>query len=263
VIDRAASDPNFDVDKLERLVAMQEAAQQRNADQLFNEALSAAEAEMGTIATNANNPQTKSKYATFARLDGVIRPIYTKHGFGISFNTEPMGEPSMIRVVGMLSNGMIQRRFQVDMPIVTQGLRGQDMMTRTHATISAISYGKRSLEILMFNLAIGDDDDGNRAGGYRPAPAPAPRSMDELTDPHTGEVVDHVTPFKLEMQEGQTWADFIEPLQRYINHCRNIEEWDEWRLLNQDLLLKLKETKPQLFRLFEKNVDGKHEELTR
>ena len=77
----------------------------------------------------------------------------------------------------------------------------------------------------MFNLAIGDDDDGNRAGGsYRPAPAPAARSMDELTDPHTGEVVDHVDPFKLEMHEGQTWADFIEPLQRYINHCRTIAE---------------------------------------
>ena len=137
-------DPNFDVDKLERLVAMQEASQQRNGDQHFNEALSKAEAEMSTIATNANNPQTKSRYATFARLDGEIRPIYTSHGFGIQFNTEPMGEPNMIRVVGMLSNGMIQRRFQVDMPIVTQGIRGQDMMTRTHATMSAISYGKRA-----------------------------------------------------------------------------------------------------------------------
>jgi hypothetical protein len=219
---------------------------------------------MSTIATNANNPQTKSRYATFARLDGAIRPIYTGHGFGISFNTEPMGEPNMIRVVGMLSNGMVQRRFQVDMPIVTQGLRGQDMMTRTHATISAISYGKRALEILMFNLAIGDDDDGNRAGGssYRPAPAAAsPRSMDELTDPATGEVVDHLEPFQLEMTVGQTWADFIEPLQRYINHSRSIADWDAWMTLNQDLLLKLKENKPQLFRLFEKNTEAKHEEL--
>ena len=267
VIERAAIDPNFDVDKLERLVAMQEASQQRNADQRFNEALSKAEAEMSTIATNANNPQTKSRYATFARLDGEIRPIYTSHGFGIQFNTEPMGEPNMIRVVGMLSNGMIQRRFQVDMPIVTQGIRGQDMMTRTHATMSAISYGKRGLLVMMFNLAIGDDDDGNRAGGYRPAPvsapASAPRSMDELVDPHSGEVVDHVDPFTLEMHEGQTWAEFVEPLQRYMTHCRTIEEWDEWKLLNQDLLLKLRETKPQLFRLFEKNIEGKHEELTK
>jgi ERF superfamily protein len=265
VIERAATDPNFDVDKLERLVAMQEASQLRNADQLFNEALARAEAEMSTISTNANNPQTKSRYATFARLDGEIRPIYTSHGFGIQFNTEPMGEPNMIRVVGWLSNGMIARRFQVDMPIVTQGLRGGDMMTRTHATMSAISYGKRQLEIMMFNLAIGDDDDGNRAGGYRPAPASAaaPRSMDELVDPHTGEVVDHVDPFQLELHEGQTWADFVEPMQRYLNHCKTIAEWDEWMMLNGEMLVKLKETKPQLFRLFEKNTQAKHEELTK
>ena len=60
VIERAAMDPSFDVDKLERLVAMQEASQQRSADQQFNEALSKAEAEMSTISTNANNPQTRS-----------------------------------------------------------------------------------------------------------------------------------------------------------------------------------------------------------
>jgi hypothetical protein len=263
VIERAASDPNFDVDKLERLVAMQEAQQLRNADQLFNEALSAAEAEMATISTNANNPQTRSKYATFARLDGEIRPIYTTHGFGISFNTEPMGEPNMIRVVGMLSNGMIQRRFQIDMPIDTKGMRGQDMMTRTHATMSAISYGKRGLLVMMFNLAIGDDDDGNRAGGYRPAPAPAPRSMDELIDPHTGEVVGHLDPFQLEMSAGQTWAEFIEPLQRYLKHCRSIAEWDQWMQLNSEVLVKLKETKPQLFGLFERNTAAKYEELTK
>ena len=264
VIERAATDPSFDVDKLERLVAMQEASEQRHADHQFNEALSKAEAEMSVISTNANNPQTKSRYATFARLDGEIRPIYTSHGFGIQFNTEPMGEPNMIRVVGMLSNGMTQRRFQVDMPIVTQGIRGQDMMTRTHATMSAISYGKRGLLVMMFNLAIGDDDDGNRAGGsYRPAPAAAPRSMDELRDPHSGEVVDFVEPFALEMHEGQTWAEFIEPLQRYVLHSRTITEWDEWMSLNGALLVKLKETKPQLFRLFEKNIEAKHEELTK
>ena len=33
--------------------------------------------------------------------------------------------------------------------------------------------------------------------------------------------------------------------------------------LNGALLVKLKETKPQLFRLFEKNIEAKHEELTK
>src|SRR5262249_12049726 len=88
VIERAALDPNFDVDKLERLVAMQEAAEQREGDRHFNEQLAKAEAEMSAIRTDANNPQARNRYATHAALDAVARPIYTKHGFGVSFNTE-------------------------------------------------------------------------------------------------------------------------------------------------------------------------------
>lgn len=266
VIERAALDPNFDVDKLERLVAMQEQQETRAGDRNFNEALSAAEAEMTVISTNANNPQTRSRYATFARLDGEIRPIYTKHGFGVSWNTEPMGEPNMIRVVGMLSNGGVQRRFQVDMPIVTQGMRGQDMMTRTHATISAISYGKRALLIMMFNLAIGDDDDGNRAGGAvrRPPPPvnqarnsqaqPHQQQPFELTDPDTGEVIDKPAAVAFTAQDDYgTWG------QRFLGAVRNlsttIDEIDRWVELNHETLSKMEKDKPAHFDVLRSRIN--------
>jgi hypothetical protein len=86
--------------------------------------------------------------------------------------------------------------------------------------------------------------------------------MDELIDVRTGEVVDHVDPFTIEMNEGSTWSQFIEPMQRYLLQSSTIAEWDQWMQLNGEILLKLKDTKPQLFRLFEKNTEAKHEELT-
>jgi hypothetical protein len=142
-------------------------------------------------------------------------------------------------------------------------------MTRTHATGSAFSYGKRYLLIGMFNLAIGDDDDGNAAG--RRGPPPIRRDVrpmdqphghwagDEQIDPQTGEVHEHehVDPFTIEMTTGSTWAQFLEPLQRNIMAARTIAEVDQWKLLNQDLLLKLKEAKPALHQLFEKNIQPK------
>ncbi|UQD96068.1 ERF family protein [Bradyrhizobium japonicum] len=265
VIERAALDPNFDVDKLERLVSMQEAQELRSGDRAFNEALSAAEAEMATISTNANNPQTRSRYATFARLDGEVRPIYTKHGFGISWNTEPMGEPNVIRVVGMLSNGIIARRFQVDMPIVTQGLRGGDMMTRTHATMSAISYGKRQLEIMMFNLAIGDDDDGNKAGGPAPRRPPPPVNQArtgqtqqqppaEVFDPDTGEVIDKPMLIKMtEQDDFGTWG------QRFLAAIRSaahdLDGVDQFVALNHDELERMRDTKPAHFDVLRSRID--------
>jgi hypothetical protein len=213
------------------------------------------------ISADATNPQTRSKYATYAALDRAAKPIYTAHGLAPTFTTEPMSEPDMLLIVGFLGHrDGHQRRYQIPMPRDTKGAKGGDVMTKTHATGSAFTYGKRYLLSAMFNLAVDDDTDGN-APRIPSRPAPAPRSMDELIDPHSGEVVDHVDPFRLEMHEGQTWADFIEPLQRYVNHCTSIAEWDAWRELNQELLLKLKDTKPQLFRLFEKNTEAKHEEL--
>jgi hypothetical protein len=141
------------------------------------------------------------------------------------------------------------------------------VMTRTHATGSAYSYGKRYLLSGIFNLAVDDDDDGN--GGRRAAPPirrdlpqiQRPQEPDELIDPLTGEV-EPVEPYSIEMNTGSTWSQFLEPLQRHILAASTIGEVDEWMLKNQDLLLRLKESKPQLFRLFEKNIEPKKLELT-
>jgi hypothetical protein len=154
------------------------------------------------------------------------------------------------------------------MPIDTKGARGGDVMTRTHATGSAYTYGKRYLLIGMFNLAIGDDDDGNTAG--RRSPPPIQRNLREMQQPttgqwagddqidqQTGEVLEHVDPFTIEMVGGSTWAQFLEPLQRNIMAARSVHEIDQWKLLNQDMLLKLKEAKPALHQLFEKNIQPK------
>jgi hypothetical protein len=83
----------------------------------------------------------------------------------------------------------------------------------------------------------------------------------ELIDPQTGEVTEHVDPFTIEMNEGSSWGQFLEPLQKYITHARSIDEVDQWLQLNQTLLLKLKEAKPQLYRLFEKNCEPTKERL--
>jgi hypothetical protein len=49
------------------------------------------------------------------------------------------------------------------MPADGKGAKGGDVMTRTHAAGSAFSYGQRYLLKLIFNIATGEDDDGNAA----------------------------------------------------------------------------------------------------
>lgn len=163
VIASAARDPSVDIDKMERLIAMQERVQARDAEVAFNVAMNAAQGEMRPISADATNPQTKSQYATYAKLDAKLRPVYTKHGFSLSFDEGETDRPDYVRVVCFVSHvGGHTRIYHRDMPADGKGAKGGDVMTKTHAAGAAGSYGSRYLLKGIFNIAVGDDDsDGN------------------------------------------------------------------------------------------------------
>lgn len=167
VISRAASDPTTDVVKLEKMLEMYERITAKNSEALFNQAMAAAQSEMKRVAADAANPQTRSLYASYAALDRMLRPIYTQHGFALSFDTADSQKPEHVLVLCYVAHrDGHSRTYRVDMPADGKGAKGGDVMTRTHATGSAITYGQRYLLKAIFNVAIGVDDDGN--GGDKP-----------------------------------------------------------------------------------------------
>jgi len=151
------------IDVIERLAALQEKAMLRDAEMQFNDAMNVAQSELGRVAPNLENPQTHSRYASYAALDKVIRPIYVKHGFSLSFDTGDCPHPDMVRVVCYVSHRAGHTRtYRTDMPADGKGAKGGDVMTKTHATGAAMSYGSRYLLKSIFNIAVGEDDsDGN------------------------------------------------------------------------------------------------------
>jgi len=165
IISRAASDPNVDVDKMERLMAMHERITARQAEAAFNAAMEACQAEMHPISADATNPQTRSKYATYGKLDRALRPIYTRHGFSLSFSDGETTKPDHVRVLGVVRHKAGYRETHwKDMPADGKGAKGGDVMTKTHAAGAAQQYGMRYLLKGIFNVAIGEDDkDGNEA----------------------------------------------------------------------------------------------------
>jgi hypothetical protein len=163
VLGRAMSDPSIDVEKVERYAALYERAIAREDEIAFNQAMMQAQSEMRPIAAKANNPQTKSKYAKYEAVDAEARPIYTKHGFSLSFYTGEGAPEGSIRVQCKVSRGGHTERPYIDMPADGKGAKGGDVMTKTHATGAGVTYGRRYLLGMIFNLVIGNDDDGNSA----------------------------------------------------------------------------------------------------
>lgn len=182
VIARAAADPAVDVDKMDRLLQMQERVLARQAEVEFNAAMADAQSEMGRISADATNPQTRSKYATYAKLDAALRPIYTRRGFALSFGTGDAAHEGYVRVQAHVSHlSGFTRTYHVDMPADGKGAKGNDVMTKTHAVGAAMSYGMRYLLKMIFNVAVGDDDrDGNEPKPTGPKIADA--ELDELIE---------------------------------------------------------------------------------
>lgn len=164
MIERAARDPAVDVAKLKGLLEIRNEQEIARAKREFNIAMNAAQSEMRRIATDSTNKQTGSKYASYAALDRVIRPIYVSKGFGLSFDTGDCPSENSVRVLCYVTHtDGYERTYRIDMPADGKGAKGGDVMTKTHATSSAVAYGKRYLLGMIFNIAIGEDDDGNAA----------------------------------------------------------------------------------------------------
>jgi hypothetical protein len=157
-----ALENNAAIDVIERIVALQREERHYHANVAFDEALNRCQQKLERISADASNPQTDSRYASYAKLDKVVRPIYTAEGFALSFGEKDCPTPGKTRFVAYLSRSGVTREYLKDLSPSTKGPKGNDVMTPIHADASADSYAKRYLLKDIFNIAIGEDDnDGN------------------------------------------------------------------------------------------------------
>lgn len=166
VIERAARDSSIDIDKMERLLAMQERIVARGAVEAYNAAFSEMQLEMpeidehGKIKTGSGDQaQVRSTFAMFEDINVVVKPILAKHGFGLSFRTATTANKAKITAILMHRAG---HREETDMELDADTSGGKNGV---QALGSSISYGKRYTMCAILNITTrGLDDDGKRAG---------------------------------------------------------------------------------------------------
>lgn len=154
-----------DVGALERLMDMQERWQREEARKAYAAAMKAVQAEAPKIAKDAHNSQTKSDYAKLDAINAGLVPVYTRHGFSLSFSQGDSDKEGHIRIACQVAHelGHVETRH-VDLPLDMTGIQGSVNKTAIHATGSTYSYGRRYLTCMIFNVSTGDDDDGQAAG---------------------------------------------------------------------------------------------------
>lgn len=159
MIERAALNPNVDIDKMERLLEMQERIMARNAKAAFDAAFADMQQDLPVISERGGikdrNGNVQSRYALWEDINEAIKPILAKHGFGISFRTGK--RDGHIVVTGVLSHREGHREeTEMELPTDTSGSKNA-----VQAVGSSTSYGKRYTASALLNLTSrGEDDDG-------------------------------------------------------------------------------------------------------
>ena len=163
IIGRAASDPNVDIDKMERLMAMAERAKDREAKVAFTSALAELQpklpiiTERGGIADSRGKVQ--SKYAYYEDIIEAVGPLLSEHGFAVTFRPRREGDQQV--VVGVLMHrGGHSEEAEIRLPMDNSGSKNA-----VQGVGSSLSYGKRYAICALLNITTGgEDDDGVKAG---------------------------------------------------------------------------------------------------
>ncbi len=253
LVERASRDASIDVVKLRELIAMANEERQRQAEQVYEFSMRQVQEEIEPVRKDAKNDHTKSKYATYNALDAAVRPIYTKHGFNLSFDTEETDKPDSVRVVCWVghTNGHKVKR-KVDIPAPAKGAQGREVMTATHAYGSALSYGRRYLLSMIFNIATMDDDDGNKAGER-----PETRKTAIASPPPAEKAAPHEIPRPAGIKAVDWGRAYVEQ----IKLCESNTELTAWQKANNNALKDMEKMAPQVYERIVAVEDERRQQL--
>jgi len=158
VISRAASDPNVDIDKMERLLQMHERMQAKQAASEFASDLAEMQDKLPSIGERGN-AAGRYTYALWEDINAAIKPILRAHGFSLTFRTD---FSDGITVTGVLLHRSGHREeTSIKLPADSSGNKNA-----VQAVASSVSYGKRYTAGALLNLTShGEDDDAYSASG--------------------------------------------------------------------------------------------------
>lgn len=168
VIERAATNPDVNIEKMERLLDMYERIQKRDAEAAFNADFSNLQAELPSISKegeilvfnkDARKNEVRGNYMKFEDINEVCKPIMQRHGFGVTFQTATVGGKVAVTATLRHRLGHKETNGPLELPADTTGSKNS-----VQAIGSSVSYGKRYTLCGILNIsASGEDDNAQTA----------------------------------------------------------------------------------------------------
>ena len=180
-----------------------------------------AQSEMLPVVRDAKNSHLGNKYAKLETIDAAMRPIYTRHGFSVRFGSAPAPTEGYIRITCTVAHagGYFEENY-LDAPIANLGSQGgRTATTGVQAVGSAVTYLRRYLLGMVFNIVLADEDDDGE-GMRRAAPMQraaaatprAPRKADPVVYDAAPDLRWEIPPAEKPQRTDEQWRVWIDKL---------------------------------------------------
>lgn len=154
MLDRALTS-GADVETLDKLMALQERWQDREAKAAYDADMAAMQGDLPVIEKTRPGDGTKWKYADWGDIKRKINPVLQKHGFAVTHRTEARENDIVVTAICSHKSGH-REETSLPLPYDTSGSKNA-----TQARGSSVQYGVRYTGCAIIGVAVsGEDKDG-------------------------------------------------------------------------------------------------------
>jgi hypothetical protein len=152
-----------DLKLLKEAMELQREWEANEARKLFSKDFAAAQAKIIPVVKKKKNSHTNSSYAELSGVIEASQPIYTEYGFSVIFNEADCLVPNCARITAeVLHHAGHSKEFHLDIPLDGAGFKGNANMTPIQGKASSISYARRYLMCMIWNIPTSDIDGNNQ-----------------------------------------------------------------------------------------------------
>lgn len=154
LLEKVALDPNVDVEKMVKILDVQERILNKQAESEFNQAMALAMVQIPSIERETQGQS--NKFAAFENINKIVKPIIAKHGLFMIFRTEFQSDDFLLVTAKITHQSGYSEETSMRFPFDNSGNKND-----IQAVGSSISYGKRyTMSALLGIASHGEDDDG-------------------------------------------------------------------------------------------------------
>ena len=208
-LERASRDPNVDVDKFERLMAMKERIEAQSAAREFNAAVSAAKGQIPPIFKNkvvdftSQKGRTSYRHEDFAEIARVVDPVLSAHGLSYRYRSQQSGGKLSVTCILCHASGHFE---ETTMEIGEDHTGNKNAI---QAVGSAATYLQRYTLKLALGLSASADDDGKAAASTKPCvTSDQAGTLQELIESVDGNLKQFLAYFKIEKLSDLPASDY-------------------------------------------------------